>query len=115
MKYKIYLFIVFFNLYSYSQNANVFVEYKVTLSDDGTFTKNKMFADDFLNAVKAADQLVFGLLINDRGSKFYQVDTGIENTFEMDAAKMYSKYMGMIYSVNEYVLKEQQFLGNDIF
>lgn len=115
MKYKIYFFLLFLNLCLQAQNSNVYVEYKVTLADDGSFTKNKMFADDFLNAVKAADQLVFGLLINEKGSKFYQVDTGIENSFEIDAAKMYSKYMGVIYSLEDQVLKEQQFLGKDLY
>ncbi|MCZ8089197.1 GLPGLI family protein [Flavobacterium sp.] len=115
MKSKICLILLLLNLVVYSQDKTIYVEYKVTLADDGSFTKNKMFADDFLNAVKAADQLVFGLLINDKGSKFYQVDTGIENSFEIDAAKMYSKYMGVIYSLEDQVLKEKQFLGQDIY
>lgn len=116
MKIKIFylLFILFVNI-NYGQKNNVYVEYKVTIIDDGSFTKDKMFADDFLNAAKAANQLVFGLVINASGSKFYQVDTGIENNFEINAAKMFSKYMGMIYTLNDQILKEQQFIGKDIY
>ncbi len=115
MKYKIYFFLLFLNLCIQAQNSNVYVEYKVTLADDGTFTKNKMFADDFLNAVKAADQLVFGLLISKNESKFYQVDKGIENSFEMNAAKSFANYNGVIYNLENQKIRNSELIGKEIY
>ena len=115
MKHKIYFLLVFFNLAVYSQEKTIDIEYKVILSDDGTFTKNKMFANEFLNAAKEAHKLVFGLVINSEGSKFYQVDTGIENSYEMGAAKMYAKYIGVMYTLNDDVLKQIEFLNKNTY
>lgn len=115
MKHKIYFLILFFSLAIYSQEKSIYVEYKVALSDDGTFTKSKMFADEFLNAAKEAHKLIFGLVINPEGSKFYQVDTGIENSYEMGAAKMYAKYIGVMYTVRDDVLKQIEYLNSNTY
>ena len=113
MKYII--FFLFLTLGIYAQNDNIYVEYKVTLFDDGTFTTNKMFAYDFINAAKEADKLVFGLLINSSSSKFYQVDSGIENSFEMTAAKSFANYSGTIYNINGEKIRQSELLGKDIY
>ena len=116
MIFRLYSLILLFSIsINYAQKSNIYVEYKVTLNDDGSFTKDKMFANEFLNAAKEAHKLVFGLVANSDGSKFYQVDTGIENSYEMGAAKMYARYLGIIYNLNDGVLKQIQFLGNDIY
>lgn len=108
------LFILFINI-SYCQKNNVYIEYNIKIADDGSFTKDKMFADTFLNAVKEANKLMFGLLISDNNSKFYEVDTGIAKGYETEMAKIYAKYTGMIYIVNEEIYKQSELLGNNIY
>ncbi len=116
---KSYAFFIFFFFSvhnTYCQFNNVYVEYGVRISDDnGSFTKDKMFAETFLNAVKKADKLTFGLIINNKGSKFYEVNNGIEQDYQLQLAKVYANYTGIIYNFETNVIKESQLLGNNIY
>jgi GLPGLI family protein len=115
---KIYNFVAFLFLTfaCFSQKNTVYLEYGIIISDDnGAFTKDKMFADYFLNAVKAAHKLTFGLIITKDGSKYYEVDTGIEKSPEMNMAAYQANYVGVIYNLENEVFKESKLLGNNIY
>lgn len=114
INYKL-IILLFLATINYGQKSNIYVEYGVKLDDDGSFTKDKMFADIFLNASKEANKLLFGLIVSEKGSKFYEVDTGIEKSHEMTMAKVYAKYMGVVYNIGNEILKESQLLGNNIY
>lgn len=115
INYKL-IIILFLATINYGQKSNIYVEYGVKIADDnGSFTKDKMFADTFTNAVTAANKLSFGLIITKKGSKFYEVDTGIEKSHDMTMAKVYAKYMGVVYNIENQILKESQLLGNNIY
>lgn len=117
MKFNYYLIIfLLLTTINYSQKSNIYVEYGVKIADDnGSFTKDKMFADTFTKAAREASKLAFGLIITKQGSKFYEVDTGIEKSYETTMAKVYANYMGIVYNIENEILKESQLLGNNMY
>ncbi|TDP61315.1 GLPGLI family protein [Flavobacterium dankookense] len=117
MKSKNLIIIILLSIqFCFGQKNSAYIEYGVKIYDDnGSFTKDKMFADTFLNAVKEANKLTFGLIISDKGSKFYEVNNGIEQNYEIGLAKIYANYMGIIYNIENDIIKESQLLGNNIF
>jgi len=117
MKLNYYLIVfILLSAVGYSQKNTIYVEYGVKIADDnGSFTNDKMFADIFINAVYEADKLTFGLIITKEGSKFYEVDTGIEKSHGMTMAKVYANYMGVVYNIESEIFKESQLLGNSTY
>ena len=117
MKFIFKVFICLFVInFSYSQKNNIYIEYSLRITDDnGSFTKDKNFAETFINAIKEADKLKFGLIITKQGSKFYDLNEGIEKSHEQVMARIYANYLGYIYNLNDEILIQSEFLGKNIY
>lgn len=116
MKKILFFFLFFFLQESYAQQKNIYVEYTSTVRDEeGLFKSNEMLRQLFEDAMKS--KLRFGLIVNNYGSKFYNIEQlnggmspGTEG-FALTAAG----YLGMTYFIKDTLYSQSPMLGENIY
>lgn len=117
MKKIIIIFILFVSNVNFSQIKNVYVEYSVKIYDEKIlFDTDPLFRKMFVEAMSNADQLSFGLVINNSGSKFY--DKSIMSTSDDELLKisstLFTDYRGVVFQYLNSIYSKSNSLGNDI-
>lgn len=118
MKNKIIFLVLFLSLTAYGQNRKIAVEYGVRIEkEEGLFDNNIMLKSLLDKAMLNCDQIVFQLIITEKGSKFLNkenlesdVNFGVRNF----AFAMLS-YGGIVYSLNNKVLEQKPLLGENVY
>lgn len=116
-KINIILICLFLVSICFSQNKVIFIEYGSSFDDDnGTFTKDKVFGDSFLSAMKESNKLSYGLIINSNESKFFDLtESSLQNNTNSNLAKIFTNYTGIIYTINNQVISQSKILGENIY
>lgn len=117
MKSKFFLFFfITFIINTFSQERVILVEYGTYFNDDnGVFTKDKVFGEPFIKAMNEAKNLSFGLIINSDGAKFFDKSDSELKNLNVDLAKAFTNYMGIVYNFDNEIIFQSKILGENIY
>lgn len=114
---SIYLFIAVLSINIFSaQSKNIYVQYTVKLNDEEILAKaDPDFRALFVDAMSSANRMLFGLIINNSGSKFYQIPMlGTSEDGKIRASTIFIGFSGEIHQFEEHTYSESKTFGKDI-
>ena len=100
----------------FAQQKNINVQYVVKIEDEKElFSKNPSLRQMFDNARMDVNNLLFNLVINDSGSKFYDNSILSSSTNNIKNTTLFTGYSGTTYQFSDNVFLKMNYLENDIF
>jgi GLPGLI family protein len=114
---SLFLFVTILSVSIFSaQSKNIYVQYSVKLHDEEILAKaDPDFRGLFVDAMSSANRMLFGLIINNSGSKFYQIPLlGTSEDDKIRTSTIFIGFSGEIYQFEEYTYSESNTFGKDI-
>ena len=111
--------IIFLLMYvSVFSQASIYVEYIATIEPiEGLFSNHATLKEAFRYAVENDDKLLFGLIVKNQDSKFFDLSAMSRNEINNfdSMALTFSGYTGMIYCIDDKIYTECHYLGVDFY
>lgn len=114
---KILYFLLLHLVFITNAQETVFVQYRVTISDEPIFKDNAIARNQFENAMKDANKLKFSLLVNKTKSYFFNNPSlSFNETAESrQSTLIFANYIGEIFSETDTIYENIRFLGKNIY
>lgn len=114
---SIFLFIAILSVnFLSAQSKNIYVQYTVKLQDEEILAKaDPDFRELFFDAMSSANRMLFGLIINNSGSKFYQIPMlGTSEDDKIRTSTIFIGFSGEVHQLKEHTYSESRTYGRNI-
>lgn len=99
----------------FSQQKNISVEYAVNIDDEKElFNNNPSLRKMFDDARMGVNRLLFNLVINESGSKFYENAILSSDERDSKSATIFAGYSGVTFQFQNSIFQEMNYLEKDI-
>jgi GLPGLI family protein len=117
MKKIAILLVILFAPSGFAQGKNIHIEYGLVIHNDPEFLTSNVLRNPFENAMRDSHKMTFELIINKKGSKFFdkkRLETDINNGSSSFALALAS-YSGVIYELKDKIVSQKALLGENIY
>jgi GLPGLI family protein len=117
MKYRLLLFAVLLVNFLCAQSKNIYIQYSVKILDEKILRDVDIeFRSLFVEAMSSANSMSFGLIINESGSKFYQLPILLpsDDSNSIRTAGTFAGYSGEVFQFRENTYSESSTYGKNI-